>query len=152
MALQTHRPVAGLKSYGRPARKTYAGYACEGGIHLLHKVPALVRRTGMPAAPLVVHKINHSAMPASKQSYTPTSIMRSQLASRGSDMSDSHMKKPDMRRGWGFRPDMCIAKSEEAHHTPHHHGARRNKRGASCTRDTAFFQWPKVLGKGGGGP
>ena len=38
-------------------------------------------------------------------------------------MSDSRMTKPGMRRGWGLRPEMCIAKSEEAHHTHHHHGA-----------------------------
>ena len=112
-----HIAVAGLESYDRSARKTYTGYACEGSIHLSDKAPNLARRTGMPAAPLVVHKINHSALPASKQSYTPTSIMRSQLASRGSDMSDSHMKKPDLRRGWGLRRGMRIASSER-HTTP----------------------------------
>ena len=49
--------AAGLESYGSSARNTYTGYACEGSIHLSDKAPNLARRTGMPAAPPIVHKI-----------------------------------------------------------------------------------------------
>ena len=112
VALQTRRPVAGLKSYGRPARKTYTGYACEGCIHLLHKVPALARRSGLPAAPLAVHKNNHSAPPASQQSlHTDLDHAIATCFTRIGHVR-FHMKKPDLRRGWGLRRGMRIASSE----------------------------------------
>ena len=113
MTLQTHRPQSGWTGDVRQARtKTYTG------IRLRRWHTSLAQGTRPCATIWYASSPSRSAQnqplrnASKKQSYTPTSIMRSQLASRGSDMSDSHMKKPDLRRGWGLRRGMRIASSE----------------------------------------
>ena len=90
-----HIAVAGLESYGRSARKTYTGYACEGSIHLSDKAPNLARRTGMPAAPPIVHKIVWGS-----------GVRCASLAARGTPHSSHNLvnkRFSPFPRAWGSR-------------------------------------------------
>ena len=145
--------MAGLETYGRPARKPTQEYACEGGIHLLHKVPAPVRRSGMPAAPLAVHKINHSAPPASQQSlHTDLDHAIAACFTRIGHVR-FHMKKPDQRRGWGGSGVGCASQAARgAPHPPYyqvHNRKMRRSKGLTPAQETRPLF--KGLGKGEGG-
>ena len=115
-----HIAVAGLESYGRSARKTYTGYACEGSIHLSDKAPNLARRTGMPAAPPIVHKIVHfpTTQHHSKQTKLCTDLDHAitTCCSSARASAQSH----DLRRGCGLRREVRIATSER-HNPPTHY-------------------------------
>ena len=120
MTLQTHRPQSGWTGDVRQARtKTYTG------IRLRRWHTSLAQGT-RPCATIwyasspshAVHKINHSAPPASQQSlHTDLDHAIAACFTRIGHVR-FHMKKPDLRRGWGAPAWDAHRKQREAHHTP----------------------------------
>ena len=148
-----HIAVAGLESYGSSARNTYTGYACEGSIHLSDKVPNLARRTGMPAAPLIVHKIMHCPTTQHHRKQTKLCTDLDHAITTCCSSARASTQSHDLRRGWGLRHEMRIALQREAHPIPHYHCAKTmtdvamrkaEHRTTTWTRDSALFQGPGV--------